>query len=126
MAVVIETGAKRVFASSLDWPGWSRSGPDEADALEAPARYAPRYRPVARAAGSRLMAHVSFSVVDRVPGGATTDFGAPGTPAAIEARPPTPAEARRLVALLRAAWEVLAAAASQSPAAPQGAARRRA
>ena len=30
--VVIETGSKKVFATAIDWPGWSRSA--EADALE--------------------------------------------------------------------------------------------
>jgi len=40
--VVVEGGAKRVFASAVDWPGWARSGRDEAAALEALLAYAPR------------------------------------------------------------------------------------
>jgi hypothetical protein len=32
--VYLEVGAKRVFACSVDWPGWCRSGRDEATALQ--------------------------------------------------------------------------------------------
>src|SRR4051812_21904985 len=38
--VCIETGSKKVFASALAWPGWSRSAKDEAGALAALADYA--------------------------------------------------------------------------------------
>lgn len=49
-AVIIETGAKRAFASAAEWPGWARSGRDEAAALEALVAYAPRYaQAIARA-----------------------------------------------------------------------------
>src|SRR2546428_265237 len=43
-------GSNRVFACAYDWPGWCRSGKDEASALAALATYAPRYAPVARLA----------------------------------------------------------------------------
>ena len=33
--VALEIGKKRIFASALDWPGWTRSGRDEAAALAA-------------------------------------------------------------------------------------------
>ena len=45
--VYIEAGAKKVFACSIDFPGWCRSGKDEEAALEALAGYAPRYAEVA-------------------------------------------------------------------------------
>jgi len=48
--VFVEMGSKRVFACAYDWPGWCRSGKDEASALAALATYAPRYAPVARLA----------------------------------------------------------------------------
>ena len=41
--VYIEVGNKRAFASAADWPGWSRSGKDEASALDNLAAYALRY-----------------------------------------------------------------------------------
>jgi len=31
--VYIESGAKKVFACAVDFPGWCRSGKDEASAL---------------------------------------------------------------------------------------------
>jgi hypothetical protein len=129
VAVIIEVGKKRVFASALDWPGWSRSGRDEAGALEALAAYAERYRTVARAAHMRFPARPAFEVVERVPGNATTDFGAPGAVAEVERVPPTPAEARRLAALLEGAWRVFDEIAAVAPAAlrkgPRGGGRDR-
>ena len=50
IAVAIEAGSKRTFASALDWPGWARSGKTEQAALEALAAYAGRYAEVARVA----------------------------------------------------------------------------
>jgi len=38
--VYLETGQKRVFAAAVDWPGWCRSGRDEASALQALCDYA--------------------------------------------------------------------------------------
>lgn len=113
--VVIEAGAKRVFASALEWPGWSRSAKDEAGALDALAAYAGRYRAVAEAAHARFPAHPTFEVVERVTGNATTDFGAPGQIADIEREAPTPAEAKRLAALVAGVWAVLDAVAAGAP-----------
>src|SRR5260370_34567783 len=39
----LEVGRKRVFASALDWPGWTRAGKDEKLAIEARPAYLPRY-----------------------------------------------------------------------------------
>ena len=50
-AVYLELGSKRVFACTLDWPGWCRSGKTEELALEALAAYADRYAEVAKEAG---------------------------------------------------------------------------
>ena len=127
--VVVEVGAKRVFASALDWPGWSRSARDEAGALAALAAYADRYRTVAQAARTRFPAHLAFEVVERLPGNATTDFGAPGIVATAERAAPTAAEARRLAALLEAAWATLDAVVAGAPSAlrkgPRGGGRDR-
>ena len=43
LRVYLERGDKRTFAGALDWPGWSRSGRDDEQALEALLAYAPRY-----------------------------------------------------------------------------------
>lgn len=104
----LEIGAKRTFAGALAWPGWCRGGRDEASALQALVDYAPRY---ARAiAPARIPFHppaaaASLAVVERLKGGAGTDFGAPEAAPAWDAQPLDEAGLRRLVALLRACWQ---------------------
>ena len=115
--VYLEVGAKRVFACSLDWPGWCRSGKTEDAALEELARYVERYSPVASAAGVPFAPGTEprFDVVERVAGNATTDFGAPGVVPQVDSEPMTTAEARRQAALVAAAWTVLDEVATGAP-----------
>jgi hypothetical protein len=108
--VCVEIGSKRVFASALDWPGWSRSGRDEASALAALLAYAPRYAHVLSSAHIefQIPADASvFSVKERLPGNASTDFGVPGMAAAADSRPVDAPELARLQAILRACWQAL-------------------
>jgi hypothetical protein len=118
LAVIVETGATKVFASALDWPGWCRSGRREENALEALAAYAPRYAPVAARAGLTFAANLAdtLTVTEHLTGDATTNFGAPAKPAAAEQVRLTAAPARRLAALVGAAWAVLDEIAAVSPA----------
>jgi hypothetical protein len=104
--VVIETGKKRVFASALDWPGWSRSAKTEPDALWTLAEYADRYRKVVGIAGLQgFEASVrDFVVIERVEGNATTDFGAPDRPAKVESEAMSGSDCERHIVLLRACW----------------------
>jgi hypothetical protein len=105
--VYVEVGGKRTFASAADWPGWSRSGRDEATALDNLAAYGPRYAKVARLARMELPQQPAFNLVERMKGNATTDFGAPSIPASDEARRVSAAEMTRMVALLQACWTYL-------------------
>ncbi len=116
--VYLEIGEKRVFASALEWPGWTRAGKDEKAALGALAAYAPRYAAVPRAARIQFGADAdsSFKVVERVTGNATTDFGAPGIAASSDTRSLAPTEADRICALLGASWKVFDAAVAKAPA----------
>ena len=114
--VCIEAGARRTFASALDWPGWSRSGRDEAQALGTLASYAGRYALVAAEAGLDFDSGASFEVVERVTGNATTDFGAPAMVASAESDPPDAIEAARLCALVAACWAVLDKVVAGAPA----------
>jgi hypothetical protein len=116
--VYLEVGKKRVFACSLDWPGWCRSGRTEEAALEALAAYVPRYTPVATRAGLvlPLAAGEEFEVVERLPGSASTDFGVPEQFATSDADPLTGPEAARLTALVIAAWETFDRVATTAPA----------
>jgi hypothetical protein len=116
--VYLETGAKKVFACSVDWPGWCRSGRTEEQALAAVAAYAPRYAPVAAAAGRPLPDDAAdrLAVVERVAGSTTTDFGAPGSVPRLDHQPLSGAEAERLADLVEAAWAALDHVAAQAPA----------
>ncbi|TMC31770.1 MAG: hypothetical protein E6J32_02315 [Chloroflexi bacterium] len=103
--VYIESGAKRVFACAAGWPGWCRSGKDEASALAALIAYAPRYAPVAKRARIPFpTGSVELRVAERVRGGPTTDFGAPEKATKGDVKPVPKAEAERLAALVSAAW----------------------
>src|SRR5205823_3565982 len=89
VAVYVEASAKRAFAGALAWPGWCRSGRDEDAALEVLLAYGPRY---ARAIGKAAEGfepptkRSALRVVERVEGGASTDFGVPGTPPSADGR----------------------------------------
>jgi len=104
--VYLEIGAKRVFACAVDWPGWCRSGPDEAACLEALTAYVERYRAALAAAGTRRLppSRPKLRVGERVRGDATTDFGAPSKASRLDDRPFDGKESRRLIALLGASW----------------------
>jgi hypothetical protein len=117
--VYLEVGPRRTFACSLRWPGWCRSGASASDALEALMAYRPRYAGVAASAGLRFAAAAHArppDVVERLAGNATTDFGAPAAIAAADREAVTPATARRMVALMEAAWATLDAVVADSPA----------
>jgi hypothetical protein len=105
--VGVEAGSKRVFACALEWPGWCRSGRDEASALGALDDYGPRYAAVVRDAKARFPgpeARSEVSVVERVDGNATTDFGAPDGLFANDDRPVDRRALTRILKLLNASW----------------------
>ena len=116
VSVCVEVGSRRTFAGALDWPGWCRSGRGEEEALEALRAYAPRYAQVVRAAGIEPPDSGGLTVAERLPGSATTDFGAPGAIAEHDHEPLAAPEAERLVRLLQAAWECLDHVAATAPA----------
>jgi hypothetical protein len=114
--VYLEEGSKRVFACALDWPGWCRAGKTADQALAALKASAPRYAIVAKKAGIGFPSTVSFEVVERLPGSATTDFGAPGAIATSDRRPPTQKQADGQAALVEAAWTIFERVAAGAPA----------
>jgi predicted RNase H-like HicB family nuclease len=107
--IYLEVGTKRVFACTLDWPGWCRAGKSEEEAMDALSEVMPRYARVADEAGVFLPpgAGESLEVVERVRGSGTTDFGAPGKFASKDAEPLTEKEAKRLAKLVEASWAIL-------------------
>jgi hypothetical protein len=117
-SVYLEVGEKRTFACALEWPGWSRSGQTDQDALEALAAYALRYQPVVAEAGLDWPGPVAdeFRVVERLPGTMSTDFGAPGEIPAADRQPLSAASRERAAALVGAAWAVFDATVAKTPA----------
>src|SRR5262249_5268344 len=115
--VCLEVGAKRVFASAVDWPGWCRAARDEEGALQTLFDCRSRYVKVlsGRRLGFAAPKDVKeLRVVERMPGDATTDFGAPGQLAKADRRRVTEQDVRRLQSLLVACWEALDRAADEA------------
>ena len=115
IAVTTETGAKKAFASALDWPGWSRSGKTEEAALIALADYASRYRAVTTQA-AEAFEPTEYEVVERNGGGSGTDFGVPSGIGDLDRRPMDSTEADRQARLVDAAWSILDRVAENAPA----------
>ncbi len=118
--VYVEAGDKKVFACSIDFPGWCRAAKTEELALEALAAYAPRYAEVVERAKAAFPTPAKvgerFEVVERVKGKGATDFGIPHEIPEADAEPLTARQAARQVELMRAAWATLDKVAKASPA----------
>ena len=116
LAVVLEAGDKKVFASALDWPGWSRAGKTREAAIEALLDYAGRFAPVAKLAGLALPEAFDVEVVQRLQGGSGTDFGVPSRIHEADTKRVTAAEAARLASIVDAAWKTFDRVAEGAPA----------
>jgi hypothetical protein len=131
IAIGEEVGAKKAFVWAIDWPGWCRAAKTVDLAREALVEYAPRYAPVAKAAGLTLPAAAvdALRVVDSVKGGGGTDFGVPSEITGADRRRVTAAQAEHLADLVAAAWTVFDRTAAGAPASlrkgPRGGGRDR-
>lgn len=129
LALALEAGAKKVFASALEWPGWSRSARTPDEAIERLLAYAPRYAPVARRAKLSFPAAFDADVAERQEGGSGTDFGVPSRVHDGDTRPVDAPAAARLSAIVEAAWaefdKVAAAAPPELRKGPRGGGRDR-
>ncbi|MEZ4866138.1 MAG: hypothetical protein R3C14_32780 [Caldilineaceae bacterium] len=111
--IYLEAGQKRVFACALAWPGWSRGGRDEEAAQQALLASAPRYAAILHAADIDFTpptAVEDFTVVERLPGNQSTDFGAPGVAPLADGAAMNDDDFARMQALLAAYWQALDAA----------------
>ena len=116
-AVYIEAGKKRTFAGAIDWPGWCRSGRDEAAALQALLDYGGRYERVLRGTTLAFTAPARISelrVVERLAGTTTTDFGAPDKPPKTDGGKVTESDLMRFKMLMQACWSAFDAAADST------------
>ncbi|MFN8376595.1 MAG: DinB family protein [Anaerolineae bacterium] len=106
--VYVESGQTRTFAAALHWPGWSRSGRGEEAALRALYDYGQRYARVLESTSMGFLSPSAVSelvVVERLPGNATTDFGAPDASLSGDTVPVTSEELARWQVILRACWQ---------------------
>lgn len=105
--------------------GWCRRGRGEQDALDALIAYRDRYVVVV---GGEFRPG-KLQVVGRLPGTATTDFGAPDATADRDGEPLGVGEATRLLGLLEGSWRAFDRAVAGAPAAlrkgPRGGGRDR-
>jgi hypothetical protein len=116
LLVTIEHMPKKSFATAADWPGWSRSGKTEDEAVAALDRYAGRYGLVAADAGEPFAIDgLTFEVVERVDGSAGTEFGVPSRPTDHDARKLDEAAAERLARIVASAWAIFERTASGAP-----------
>ncbi|HJT37058.1 MAG TPA: hypothetical protein VJ818_01430 [Actinomycetota bacterium] len=103
--VYVEVGSKKVFATALNWPGWSRSAKTEDDVLRALFEYGPRYAKVVTRLGFVAPRSASaFTIDERIKGDAGTDYGVPEKPSSKDGRPIKSDELDRLVAILQRCW----------------------
>lgn len=105
--VFVEAGKKKVFTGAVDWPGWSRGGNDEEQALQTLIDYGPRYAGVLKSNGFDLTPPAGTAdliVIERVPGNSTTDFGAPAVMLAADAEPVDQIEHERYRRILEVCW----------------------
>src|SRR5882762_5720155 len=104
--VYLEIGAKRTFASAIDWPGWTRGGRNEQEALAALATYSDRYNAVVGSVSKFRTPEdaTEFKIVKRLKGGVGTDFGVPSLGLASDKEPIAAAELERIARILAACW----------------------
>lgn len=105
--IYVETGRKKAFAGAIDWPGWCRSGRDPAAAIVALVQAGPRYKRALEGSGTRFEAPPSAegcTVVERLEGNSTTDFGAPAIAPSIDSDPLEATERERLTTILHHCW----------------------
>jgi len=116
LAVALESAPKKTFATALDWPGWSRSAKADDLAIERLLEYAPRYAPVAEAAGLAFPTSFEADVVERADGGSGTEFGVPSRTHEPDTRRVDAGEAKRLASIVEAAWDNFKRVAAKAPA----------
>lgn len=111
--IYLEVGQKKVFAAAVDWPGWCRHGRDEETAVQSLLTYAPKYARLLDGSGLTFVPPQSpaeLTIVARVPGNNTTDFGAPDQQIASDDEPFDEPTRARAQTLLEAYWRAFDAA----------------
>lgn len=113
-----EIAPKKAFVWAVEWPGWCRSGPTAEEARARLVEVRPRYVQIAQLAGHRLPRATvdELKVVESLKGAGATEFGVPSAIGQDDQRSVSAREARRLAALVEAAWSTFDRVASEAPA----------
>jgi hypothetical protein len=115
--IYLEVGAKRTFASATGWPGWTRGGRNEQEAVAALAVYGQRYAAVVGSATPRFKVPKdpsAFQIIKRLKGNAGTDFGVPSLGLPTDGEPIAEAELKQLTLVLEACWSAFDRAAKSA------------
>ena len=110
LEVYLEIGKKRTFAGVIAWPGWCQSTGDEHSALQALFDYRARYERVLYTTNLGFHAPTEvavFTVIEKLEGNTTTDFGAPDIAPTKDKLPVDEIELLRFQTLLEACWQAL-------------------
>jgi hypothetical protein len=113
-----EIAPKKAFVWAVEWPGWCRSGRTAEAARAHLVEVRSRYAPVAQIAGLRLprVTVDQLEVVESLKGGGATEFGVPSAIGQDDRRTVSARDAKRLAALVEAAWTTFDRVASEAPA----------
>lgn len=115
--VLVERGNKKVFATAVDWPGWSRGAKTGDEALARLIEYGPRYKRSVGTAAAALELPRSITDLDVVldtKGDANVDYGVPHTIVELDREMVSDAGLEREIGLLEAAWNAFEAAAAKA------------
>jgi hypothetical protein len=115
--VVVESGDKRVFASALDWPGWSRGAKSREEAVATLIEYGPRYKKSVGSPAAKLTLPKSVDdveIVESVHGDRNIDYGVPHSVMKPDHEPLSDKDLEAQIKLLKAAWHAFDAAATKA------------
>ncbi len=114
--VFVERGDKKVFATAVDWPGWSRSAKSREEALDRLVEYGPRYKDALGKAAEKLILPKSAGDMDVVAsiGNKNADFGVPTAIMDFDREALTDKELASGIALLKAVWQAFEAAVKEA------------
>lgn len=105
--IYLEIGERKTFAGAMAWPGWCRPGRDEQSAIQALLDAGPRYSKILQPTEVEFEAPTqasAFTVIERLTGNSTTDFGAPNIPPSSDDDPIAEEELQRFQHVLQGCW----------------------